>query len=167
MKLILVLTSICIIAGLFLGLTYSVTIDKIKYQEEMAEKRAISAVLPNAKEFSTKISVEAMEYYKGFDSEGNIVGYAFIGEGKGYSSKIRIMIGIDTAGGISGIKIISQQETPGLGSKIREPWFQEQFKVKGVDKVDTITGATITSKAVKNTVKDAIEKMSEVAPRSS
>ena len=69
------------------------------------------------------------------------------------------MVGMDTNGIITHIKILSQDETPGLGAKIvevangeSEPWFQRQFsgkKASDLDHaVDAITGATITSKAV-------------------
>lgn len=158
MKLILVLTIICVIAAFLLGLTYNLTAEKIKYQEEMAEKRALKSVLLGAADFSKKISGKEIEYYKGLDSSGEVIGYAFIGEGKGYSSIIRIMIGVDMQNNIKGINIIAQQETPGLGTKVGEPRFQEQFAKKSIDKVDTITGATISSRAVRDIVKTAIEK---------
>jgi RnfABCDGE-type electron transport complex G subunit len=89
------------------------------------------------------------------------------------------MVGVDTQYKIQGLKILSQNETPGLGTRIteiksnktiwdifkgkkvkepKEPWFQKQFSEKSLDKIDVITGATISSKAVINTVKDAVEK---------
>lgn len=155
---VFVLTSICVISAFFLGLTHSLTADRIRFQEEMAEKRALKSVLPYAVDFSK----ETPGYYKGLNSEGEIVGYAFIGEGKGYSSTIRIMIGIDTKGVLQNIKIISQKETPGLGAKIEEQWFQGQFGKKEFDEIDTVTGATNSSKAVKDTVKSALEKFLDV-----
>lgn len=157
MKLILVLTIICVIAAFLLGLTYNLTADKIRYQEEMAEKRALESVISSAIDFK-KISGRTMEYYNAYDSNGKVMGYAFIGEGKGYSSIIKIMIGVDTQNNVKAVGIISQQETPGLGAKISEQWFQEQFSKKPVDKIDTITGATISSRAVRDIVKTAVEK---------
>lgn len=178
MRLVIVLTTICIITSTFLGLTYSVTKARIRLQEENIEREALKTVLPSADIFS-ETKGNAMKYYKGLDKNGDIIGYAFIGEGKGYSSTIRIIIGIDPNGVLQGIKIISQQETPGLGARVDEvracgtiwdilkgkkiekpkgPWFQEQFKGRDPDSVDIITGATITSKAVIETVKSTIEK---------
>jgi electron transport complex protein RnfG len=105
-------------------------------------------------------------YYKGYaDKEKNkLIGYSFLALGKGYSSTIRTLVGIDTAGTILCIKILFQQETPGLGTRCEEirsgdttPWWQDQFTGKlstsiAVDKdngeIESITGATITSRAI-------------------
>lgn len=154
MKLISVLTIICVIAGFLLGLTYNLTADKIRYQEEKAEKDALRAVLPDASDFSK----ETPASYKGLNTEGRIVGYAYIAEGKGYSSTIKVVVGTDTEGNIVGIKILSQSETPGLGNRITDPNFQGQFSRKSIDDVDTITGATISSRAVIEIVRKAHEK---------
>jgi electron transport complex protein RnfG len=100
------------------------------------------------------------------------MGYAFKSEGNGYSSLIETMVGIDTTGKITHIKIISQKETPGLGtfSENSEPftgkkWSTRQFEGKTYDqlKVDkdggqivSITGATITSRAITNSIKSEL-----------
>jgi electron transport complex protein RnfG len=154
------------------------TVEKIKFQMENLENESLKSVLPEASDFSKKIKGKTMEYYEG-KNNGDLVGYAFIGEGKGYSGPINIMIGVDKDGKTLGIKIISQRETPGLGSRVEEvkgggtvwdvlkgkkiektgePWFQKQFKEKPINEIDIITGATITSKAVINAVKDTIDK---------
>lgn len=176
---IVVLTVISVIAALLLGVTYSVTKGKILAQDLNAEKEALCTVLPAAVNFSDKITGTEIEYYKGTDKDGNAAGYAFVGEGKGYSSILRIMIGVDTACNVRGIKIISQNETPGLGTRVNEvktnetlwskisgkkietetePWFQAQFRTKKLEDVDIITGASVTSNAVKDIVKKTVEK---------
>lgn len=182
MKLIITLTAICIISALLLGFTYDLTSKKIKLQEETEEKESVNFVLPNAEKISSEITGKKIDYYEGYDSSNKVVGYAFVGSGKGYSSAIRIMIGIDNNMDIQKIKILSQQETPGLGDKVTEvkstgtiwdilrgkklekpgqPWFQGQFdnkSVSSVNEIKFITGATITSKAVLKAVKDTIEE---------
>ena len=116
-----------------------------------------------------------VEYYKGFanpDTTG-LVGYAFEAYGSGYSSVVETMVGVDTTGKIGKIKIISQKETPGLGARCveNEPftgkkWTTEQFVGKGISelKVDkdggpivSITGATITSRAVTNSIREKLK----------
>jgi electron transport complex protein RnfG len=88
------------------------------------------------------------------------------------------MVGIDTTGRIKKIEIISQKETPGLGALSVESgpfngkkWSTRQFTGKTIDdlKVDkdggpivSITGATITSRAVTNSIRD---KMKELLPK--
>lgn len=170
-RLILVLTVICLISAILLGAAFSLTKDKIAEQERKVEKEALSIVLPDAVDF-----VKENDYYKGFAENQKLIGYVLIGVGQGYSSKIKVMVGLDIEGSMKGIKILSQQETPGLGDRVDEivvkgtiwdllkgkkivkeaPWFQTQFSNKSLDDIQGITGATITSNAVLNTVKNTI-----------
>jgi len=96
------------------------------------------------------------------------IGYAFTAEGRGYGGPIDILIGLKPDNKtLQGIRIISQQETPGLGAKIVEASFLDQFSGVSVDqvklarnggKIDAITGATISSTAVVKGVRNAIEQ---------
>ncbi len=119
-------------------------------------------------------------YYKGYANPDTtqLTGYAFEAFGSGYSSIIETMVGIDSTGHIKQIKIISQKETPGLGAKSVDSqpfhgkhWSTRQFDGKTVSqlKVDkdggpivSITGATITSRAVTNSIRD---KMMNLLPK--
>lgn len=84
-------------------------------------------------------------------------------ETKGYSGPISFLAGFDLASGrITAIKVLSQRETPGLGAKAKEPFFQERFRDKGLDaplevtkttpvrenQIQAITASTITTRAV-------------------
>jgi electron transport complex protein RnfG len=67
---------------------------------------------------------------------------------RGYAGEIKLLVGLDAKGLISGIKIMSHQETPGLGANITTPRFLDQFKgKKASDKfeakqdIDAITGS--------------------------
>lgn len=91
------------------------------------------------------------------------VGYAFKASGSGYGGNIDILVGLDNSFGIKGVSILSQTETPGVGTRITESSFTDQFKGLSVSdialkseggKIDAITGATISSRAVV----DAIQK---------
>jgi electron transport complex protein RnfG len=96
------------------------------------------------------------------------VGYAFMASGSGYGGNIDILVGLDNSFGIKGVSILSQTETPGVGSKITESSFTDQFKGLSVSdialkseggRIDAITGATISSRAVVNAIQ---EKMVEI-----
>jgi Na+-transporting NADH:ubiquinone oxidoreductase subunit C len=90
--------------------------------------------------------------------------------GPGLWGPITIMIGFeDDLATISGVSIVSQNETPGLGARIEEPWFTEQFAGKqgpfsmveegtsaAPDEFDAITGATRTSESFRNIVNRAV-----------
>ncbi len=117
-------------------------------------------------------------YWIGYTDSGmkNPGGYVFITYEKGYSSTIETMIGINIDGNITGVKILFQQETPGLGDKIEkikagedDPWFPRQFIGKSasfnfnVSKdgggIDAITGATISSRAVAVSIINGINNL--------
>jgi len=182
---------ICLVAGGALAITYQQTKDRIEEQSQAQQLNALKVVVPQAVKFSDCKSGVEIDYYEGLDKGGEVVGYAFVGEAKGYSSMIKVVVGLDLEGTLTGIEIIEQKETPGLGSKDVEipvnktfwqaimgqgesgepgrPWFEDQFVGKTfkdlkvvTEKTDTeihsLTGATITSKAVTKAVRESMEK---------
>lgn len=168
----LILFAITIIAGLLLGLTYTVTKEPIEQQKIKTRDDALKNVLGDA-EF-TEIDETLPEGSKIINifsakKDGQIAGYAFKLETKeGYGGKIEIIVGIETSGVVSGIDIIKHSETPGLGAKADQPAFKDQFKGKPTEdlvvvktgassdeEIDSISGATITSRAVTNAVNEA------------
>lgn len=102
--------------------------------------------------------------YQGVDAQGKIVGYAFVGEGNGYGGVIRVLVGVDEASDqIVNLKVLNHAETPGLGSRIEEEGFRSQFVGKTVDDpialnqdIDSISGATISSRAVADAVRTGL-----------
>ncbi len=182
----LILMFTCLISGGLLARVYQFTEPKRVQIEEERREESLKDVLPQAVSFE-----ERKEYYIGYSPEGEIVGYSFLTEGKGYSSIIKTMVGINLKGEITGIKILYQNETPGLGARIVEvpkvktiwkvladilrgegvkpleakPWFQEQFKGKVAEeleilpgKIEGITGATISSRAVTESIRERIKE---------
>ncbi len=132
-------------------------------QEERA--RALCEVVPQAKAGAIEpIKKDGVEYYIVYKTSAKkeIAGYGFIAEEKGYSSVIRIIVGVNPQAKIMGVKILRQKETPGLGAKIEGEKFLKQFKGRGVkdlDDVDTITGATISSCAVIKGISKKLEQL--------
>ncbi|HQJ09792.1 MAG TPA: RnfABCDGE type electron transport complex subunit G, partial [Deltaproteobacteria bacterium] len=88
---------------------------------------------------------------------------------RGYSGDIRIMVGIEPTGKIISIAVTDQKETPGLGSKITEGWFLNQYKGKSLQNAkwkvkkdggdfEAISGATISPRAVTDAVRKGLEE---------
>ncbi|MHB8741083.1 MAG: FMN-binding protein, partial [Coriobacteriia bacterium] len=81
-----------------------------------------------------------------------------------------VVIGLDTTGSVTGVTILSHNETPGLGTKvISESWFLEQFPEleagfddTDVRALDTISGSTKSSNGVRNAVAAAGRVYSEI-----
>ena len=174
-----ILGIVTVIAAGVLGAVNHVTKPRIEEQRRLELERALLAALPKADPRAIVPVYEGDEvaYYVGYANPDTteLVGYAIVARGTGYSSEIQTMVGVDTTGQIIGIKILYQLETPGLGSKIEEirygekdPWFQRQFIGKRasqlmVDKdggeIVSVTGATISSRAVTNSVRKAIQEL--------
>lgn len=180
LKFTFILTVFCASASFGLGFVYTVTSPIIEAQRRQAIQIALKGVLPSAEIILPVTGILEKQVYCGHagqDSTGPVVGYAIIAYGQGYSSKIQTMVGIDTNGVILGIEILYQQETPGLGAKVNEvrmgeerPWFQRQFIEKSaflavLDKdrgeIQSITGSTISSRAVLNSIKREAQWLKE------
>ena len=103
--------------------------------------------------------------YGAYDSSGKLLGYAIPGEGPGFQDTITLIYGYDPHDKkIIGLEILESRETPGLGDKIlKDEQFHENFDALSVqpqvvavkhgtktapNEVDSISGATISSKAV-------------------
>lgn len=104
------------------------------------------------------------------DASGAETGYIVKGSAAGYGGSVIVVVGVDADLKVTGISFPETlPETAGLGQKATEPAFYEQFAGKGTklsvkkgggageDEIDAISGATITSTAVTNTVNAATE----------
>ena len=181
LRLVISLTVVCVISAFALAWVYDTTKEPIAYQVRMEKLRAIKAVLPV---YDNEPDQDEMRFplpmFKGKESEltvytakreGHTVGYAFETLSKeGYGGKILLMVGVNTEFHITGIEILSHMETPGLGSKIRQQKFRQQFVDKSLDNynfslkkyggdVDQITGATISSRAFTNAAKQGLKNI--------
>ena len=103
--------------------------------------------------------------------EGKLAGWVVKAGGQGYADKIELIIGLDPgADTITGLFVLQQKETPGLGNKITFPRWRNQFirkktstplvVTKGKSQVpngiDAVTGATISSRSVTGIVNRTI-----------
>ncbi len=157
-----ILALICVVsAGLLSGVN-ALTRSKIAAAAQAEEDAGLKEVLPGAIKFVAVRQDENILYYKGLDARDKIEGFVFKAGGKGYSSVIQTLAGIFINGRISAIKVISQNETPGLGARVTENKFTGQFNNQdslNLSGVQAIAGATISSRAVMNSV---IKKAREI-----
>ena len=154
----LLLTVVASLAAWALSLTYKNTKPRIDAYAEQEARKARKEVLPEASEFEL-VNIGEQEYFIGYDERRKRVGVSTRIKTQGYSGPIEMLMGFNMKGEITGLKILNQIETPGLGSKIIEDWFSKQFiKLKAEDlsftkedpqgKVEAVTAATISSRAV-------------------
>lgn len=176
-KMIVVLTLISGIVGSLLALVYAATWPKILENERKQLEQAVYEVLPGATRFEEETS-EERTLFRGFDEQDQPVGIAMKAQGTGFQGIISLIGGFTTDfNNMLGLKVLNQVETPGLGAKIVEDAFQEQFQglvltnriavVKGIPaakekgEIQAITGATISTDAVKNILNSALAGVSQ------
>ncbi|MBQ7128362.1 MAG: RnfABCDGE type electron transport complex subunit G [Clostridia bacterium] len=163
----LILTMITLVAGTALAVVYSITKEPIEKSNKKATMEAYSIVFSDAQfeeislkdyndENNSKISAVSKAV-----KDGKAAGYVFTTASKGYGGDIKLAVGIDLAGSITGISVLdASNETPGLGARVQEDEFTAQFKNINSDTlndVDAISGATYSSKGVKNAVSASLK----------
>lgn len=157
----LILALICAVASASLAIVNSITKPKIFAQAQQEEEDSLKSVLPDADNFDPVKSGEDILYYKAYKA-GQFIGVAFKASGKGYSSDVQTMVGMTKEGKITTIKILAQNETPGLGAQVTESFFTDRFAQKNIgdlNNIQAITGATISSKAVIDSVRKKTEEI--------
>jgi len=120
-----------------------------------------------------KVVVGDRVYYRALDAAGVTVGWVVPASGQGFADKIELLIGLDaTASTITGIYVLDQKETPGLGDNITTEAFRRRFLRKPADvplsvrkggaaaahEIEAITGATISSESVVAIVNAALRQ---------
>ncbi|OYX27814.1 MAG: RnfABCDGE type electron transport complex subunit G [Flavobacteriales bacterium 32-35-8] len=157
---------ITLISGFALGFVNDLTIEP-KAKAKLERKiNAIKLVLPEfdnnpveaRKLVKSEFAKDSIEIYPAY--KNNVfVGAAVIGSSeKGFSGLVKIMVGFKPDGTIQNIVVLEQKETPGLGTKMKDESFLQQFRDKNPStfnlkvkkdggEVDALTGATISSRA--------------------
>ena len=177
----LILFAFTLVLGLVLGLVYEITkgpIAQVNYEKTQNAYKQVFADAASFEEYAfDEAQAESIMSENGYadeinavntalDASGNVLGYVITVTAKDASqSTITFSVGIQADGTVNGYSITSIAETPGLGAKAVEPAFYEQFENKKVDSftivksaptadndIESISGSTITSKAMANGV---------------
>ncbi|SFB32924.1 electron transport complex protein RnfG [Acetitomaculum ruminis DSM 5522] len=182
----IILLIITVVAGSLLGAVYQITKEPIKQANIAATNKAYALVYADADTFedvdvdyddvNAKIlsggidNGEVTEVKQAVDGSGTALGYVLSVNGlKGYGGSVGFTIGVTLEGEVTGIEILSCEETPGLGQRCKEEAFRNQYVGKAVDgfkvtkagasaddEIDAISGATITSTCVTGGVNAAL-----------
>lgn len=156
-----------LVSGLCLGFINHITLEPIAAAQAQQNETLRKEALPLADEFLPLEVASAPSSLKSAFQAANDCGYVFEMEGKGFSGPIGITVGIDSDGSITGVRIGSHSETPGLGAKAADAEFYELYTGKSsamtvsrnpasVHEIDALTAATITTSAVTDGVNDAL-----------
>lgn len=165
LKLSGILCAIAVATSLLLAVTNELTAGTIALRQQEAKNAAMVSVLP-AKSYDMLKSADGdYEIYAAFNDYEN-VGYTVSLSEYGYGGEIKLMIGIDKNYKVAGVSVIDMSETAGLGDNAKKPEFTGMFKglgekeialINSGGKIQAISGATVTSTAVTNGVRRAVE----------
>lgn len=166
---ILVISFVCGLSGYLLAQVNKKTEPKIKEIKKKEEEKINKEIFPEGVKFEEK-EINGIKFVAVLDSNGLEIGKIFEVKTLGYGGFILLKVGLENDLKIRKIKIKEHSETPGLGSKITQESFLNQFigktkedlylkkdRVEG--KIDAITGATISSRAVVDGVRKLLEKV--------
>jgi len=175
LKIVGVLTLVCVLCAFFLSLAAALAEKKTKAN---AKEKIKTAIVNLAKEavIIKEIKIDDEIIYNLLDKFDNSIGYAFSAQGQGYQGKIKLLaVANPSLGFLAGIEVVESLETPGLGAKIQESAFKEQFNKLSIlneiellkqeptkgSQIKAITGATVSSRAVVNILNKRLEKLKE------
>lgn len=183
-KMVLALMIVAMLSGGILSVVNSLTYGLIQDNLARGLHGSIFQVLTNAEsvrviegrvqsfedDSSTLRAVEDSDdapllIYQGIDANGNVVGYTYVSEAAGYGGLVKVMVGVDhLSDTIIGITIVEHVETPGIGTRVEEESFRNQFIGKSANDpimigndIDNLTGATVSARAVTEAVRKDLE----------
>lgn len=176
-----VLLIIALVAGFLLGFFNNLTKEPIAQRNEVAKEESLNQVIEDDYTINMDMTIaenfvseyegvtinEAYAYVDGYGEFKGVV--ALVTTSEAYKDDIQLSVGIEMvskstkAGEICGIDFLSINETPGLGMNVKDEDYIEQYIGKSVElevsknavsenQIDTVSGATITSKAVTDAV---------------
>ena len=164
----LILFAITAISALLLAVANNVTAPIIAENNRIKTEKSMEAVLPGADAFE-KVEIEAPNVVEAYIAKSGdaVTGACVVTEANGYGGAVKVITGVDTDGKVTGVDILEHGETPGLGANATKPEFKSQFEGKtmniGVSRgsalgneINAMSGATITSKAVTESVNAAL-----------
>lgn len=156
---------IIVVAVLVLTLVNALTADTIARHAEEKRQAAMASVMPDANVFSEMYSEDTtIDRISGAYNGTTFLGYCVEVTPNGFGGAIRLMVGVDTSGSVTGASILEHTEMASLGAKAADPAFLNQYIDKsgsitvntGSNAIQGITGATITSEAVTQGINTAL-----------
>lgn len=183
---IFILCLITVICGGLMGYVYQITKKPIEKQAKQTQQEAYRRVMKKATRFNkyedqkvkklakqlknNEGNVEIVQALKAYQNKKNIGEVIQVIDHDGFGGDIEIIVGINQQKEITGVEILTIDETVGLGMNAKNKEFRNQYKGKQVDyfkvvktgkqsdeEVDSLSGATITSKAMTNGINGALD----------
>jgi electron transport complex protein RnfG len=181
---LLIISSFCF--GLLIAVTNAAWSPRIEQNEKdklndlmtgLIEAKNFQLTIEDAEVPGKKGKITKTDIYEALDDTGSSAGFAFVAIGPGFADKIKLVIAVDAkCESFLGFKVLSSNETPGFGDRIKEDYFGNQFKkapagelqlvktgeAETIDsEIIAISGATVSSEAVVKIFNAYIDKVRE------
>ena len=121
-------------------------------------------VLPGA----DRIDLQGSLFVGTRSSDNSLVGYAAAGSAPGYGGPIEVVVGVNPAGDIVGVKVVQQRETPGFFRRLDQEQFLDQYSGVAFDQplqlrndLDGVSGATLSSEGVAAAIRQAVRVIAQ------
>jgi electron transport complex protein RnfG len=167
-KIALNLAIACLVSGLIIAGVNFVTADAAAQKAVEMKQASMKTLVQDADKF---VPIEGHEGWYKAEKDGKTIAYIVPSESKGFEGHMQLLVVITEDGKVLNYDIVSHKETPGLGDKANQQPFKSQFIGKTLenlevvkdpsekDKIQAMTGATISSKAVNTAVRKAVEEV--------
>lgn len=153
--------------------------DRIADQARHRLEQTVLQVVPGGTT-ARAVTIAEQTAYRVEGAAGDLRGWAVVAEGRGFQDRIRVLVGLSADGRtVTGLTILDSSETPGLGDRIQQPAFRDQFTGQPSDRpfaragsggaagsvtqdvtgIHAVTGATISSLAVINAVNEQLSRI--------
>lgn len=154
------LLAITLVVGLLLAVVNGITAPIIAAQGDSARGEALGVVMPEADNFkdvdytADPVVLSMVEAYQG----DTFLGWCVEVGANGYAGAINMIVGIDAAGEVSALQVVSHGETPGIGTNAVDnaDWLAQFIGQSGAAAVDTVSSATRSSRGVIDGVNAAL-----------
>ncbi len=169
-KIALNLASACLVSGVVIAATFFITAPIAEQKSIQLKNDAMKSLVEGAENFQP---VEGKENWFIAEKGGSAVAYIVPSENKGYAGTIKLLVAVNTEGRVIDYDILAHSETPGLGDNASKAPFRDQFNGKSAgslkvvkdptnkENIQAMTGATISSKAVTDGVKKAVDEVKQ------
>ena len=158
------LTIVCLVLALALAGANALTADSIKQTQIRISTEARRELLPEADDFDLVdlSTIEAPEGVTEIAKAKNGAGVIVKTSTKGYGGEVVMMTAFGSDGNVVACKVLSDEETPGLGKRIENASFLDQYKGQAGPfelgkNVQKLAGASISSRAATTSVNAAVE----------
>ncbi|MHB8126241.1 MAG: FMN-binding protein [Desulfitobacteriaceae bacterium] len=175
LKIALNLIGACIISGIIIGVLYTFTADIAVAKQIEIKNLSLRSMVAEADDYQ---EIEGKHEWYAAKKNDQIIAYIVPAESRGYAGAIEMLVAVSPDHKVMKYTILQSKETPGLGDKAKEEPFASQFIGKGADQLDpneaitktnekgkiqSISGSTITSRAVTKAVYEAVEEVAVFA----